>query len=58
MAATVQETVKKKIFQGKGKVREFHLESGKIKVFERSQEKVKLIFKSTYLFFSLFCIVF
>ena len=41
MAATVQEMVKEKIIlQGQGKVREFHFESGKIIVFERSQGKV------------------
>ena len=44
---------RKKILQGQGKFREFLFESGKIKVFKRSQEKVKLIFKSPYLFFSL-----
>ena len=31
----------KKILQGQGKVREFHFESGKIYIFEKSQGKVK-----------------
>ena len=49
MVATGQEIVrKKKILQGQGKVREFHFESGKIYIFEKSQGKVK--FKSTNLF--------
>ena len=42
MVATGQEIVKeKKNRQGQGKVREFHFESGKIYVFEKSQGKVK-----------------
>ena len=42
MVATGQEIVrKKKILQGQGKVREFHFESGKIYIFEKSQGKVK-----------------
>ena len=54
MATTVQEMVKKKKNSSRsGKSQGIYFESGKIKVFERSQEKVKLIFKSTYLFFSL-----
>ena len=41
MVATGQEIVKeKKILQGQGKVREFHFESGKIYIFEKSQGKV------------------
>ena len=31
----------KNILQGQGKLRKFYFESGKIKVFERSQEKGK-----------------
>ena len=31
----------KKTLQGQGKVREFHFESGKIYIFEKSQGKVK-----------------
>jgi len=42
MVATGQEIVKeKKILQGQGKVREFHFESEKIYIFEKSQGKVK-----------------
>ena len=42
MVATGQEIVReKKILQGQGKVREFHFESGKIYIFEKSQGKVK-----------------
>ena len=42
MVATGQEIVReKKIFKGQGKVREFHFESGKIYIFEKSQGKVK-----------------
>ena len=42
MVATGQEIVgEKKILQGQGKVRDFHFESGKIYIFEKSQGKVK-----------------
>ena len=42
MVATGQGKVRgKKILQGQGKVREFHFESGKIYIFEKSQGKVK-----------------
>ena len=42
MVATGQEIVReKKKIQGQGKAREFHFESGKIYVFEKSQGKVK-----------------
>ena len=41
MVATGQEIVREKILQGQGKVREFHFESGKIYIFEKSQGKVK-----------------
>jgi len=42
VVATGQEIVReKKILQGQGRVREFHFESGKIYIFEKSQGKVK-----------------
>ena len=42
MVATGQEIVReKKNSSGQGKVREFHFESGKIYIFEKSQGKVK-----------------
>ena len=41
MVSTGQETVRGKIIQGQGKVREFYFESGKIEILKKSQGKLK-----------------
>ena len=41
MVATGQEWSGENFLQRQGEIREFRFESGKIEVFERSQEKVK-----------------